>query len=529
MTSTPPSALAAPVLLALVMLGLLTVGERVGLPGGWVHSFFIAVLLLTLLAVLWLARTTQERAFLGSSPALATLTGAMVLTIVTSAAVSSLVPSSNGPQWLGSLAGVPFGLLLAHGVARKAHRRANNPAKAAGTTREDSFALVRGLAPLCIGMALGMTGLGLAQTEIARLLSLTAGTGMALAAGTALLAVLVGGLRASLIQAALLSLATIVALGLMLVIGLIHLGPLPLPGLSDFTTLTAIAEARVRWGITTPLQLVAWPDWTAALHEEGLRNFALSCLIATGIALAVSPGLPVRRRSLTGLAVAGTIILPLAVMAIAGYAIEAAAINFVNASVARPPPALVETAHLGLISVCGVNADTAEALRMSCGVSPRDAVALAWGQIGLSPPFIRSGLGAAFGYPAAVSMTIGIITLAWMMAMATLGLALAAQGLGLHILARNHQAAGLASLRLGLVRLAALLLAAALTMPVAARTSIDATLILSVLATGCGLVFALGLRSAFRKPAETSVSAEPVPPTSSRKRKPAALPGGEPA
>jgi hypothetical protein len=529
MTSPPPSALTAPVLIALVLLGLLTVGERVGLPEIWVKSFFFAILSLALLAVLWLARTTQERVFLGALPALDPLAGAMVLSIVTSAAVTSLVPSPDGPQWLASLMGAPLGLLLAHGLARKAHRRKHASVADSGVASDDDASVVRGLALLLVGAALAMVALDQAHQEIARLLSLPTGISMILTSGLALLAVLMGGLRASIMQAALLALATVIALTLMLVIGLVHLGALPLPGLSEATTLTAIAEARGRWAITTPLQLLQWPEWSSVFRGEGLKSFVLSALIACGVALAASPGLAIRRRSLTGLAMAGTIILPLAVMAIAGYAIEAAASNFVGASIARPPAALVESARLGLVGICGANPDTAEALRMACGVSPRDTIALAWGQISLAPALFRSGLSAAFGYTAAVSMTIGILSLAWMMAMATLGLALAANGLGLHILARKYQVAGLASLRLGLMRLAAVVLAAAFATPAAFHAHVDGAVILAGLAIGCGLLLALGLWAVLKKAANQTVIEVPAPPVRTRKRKVADLPGGEPA
>jgi hypothetical protein len=451
----------------------------------------------------------------------------MVLAVVISAAITSLMPSQDGPQWLGSLAGAPVGLLLAHGLVRRTQRRKSDPAKDMGMVREGSFPVVRGVALLIVGSALAIVALGQAQQELARLLSLTTGTSITLVSGLSLLAVLVGGLRTSVIQAALLALATVIALGLMLIIGLVHLGALPLPGLSEATTLTAIAEARSRWMITTPLQFLIWPDWLSAFQEEGLKSVALSALIACGIALAVSPGLPVRRRSLTGMAMAGTLILPLAVMAIAGYAVEAAAINFVGSSIARPPAGLVETARLGLIGICGASPETAEALRMACGVSPRDAVALDWGQISLAPAFLRSGLSAAFGYTAAVSMTIGILSLAWMMAIATLGLALAAQGLGLFLLARKYHAAGLASLRLGLVRLAALMLAVAFTIPVAVNANIDGTIVLAGMAIGCFLLLVLALWSALKKPENEPAAETPAPKIKSRRQKTAGLAGGK--
>jgi xanthine/uracil permease len=126
-------------------------------------------------------------------------------------------------------------------------------------------------------------------------------------------------------------------------------------------------------------------------------------------------------------------------------------------------------------------------------------------------------------------MTIGILSLAWMMAMATLGLALAANGLGLHILARKYQVAGLASLRLGLMRLAAVVLAAAFATPAAFHAHVDGAVILAGLAIGCGLLLALGLWAVLKKAANQTVIEVPAPPVRTRKRKVADLPGGEPA
>ncbi len=529
MNAPPASALTGPSLLALVLLGVLAIAERVGLPGFWVQSFFIALLLLTVLVVLWLSRTTQERVFLGTLPALEPPGGAMVLAIVTTATVAGLASSSDGPQWLASLAGTPVGLLLAHGIARWKDHKQTASANSGGAAHNETLIVMRGIALLLIGASLALIALHQAQMEIARLLFLPTGTGVALASGLSLLAVLIGGMRACLMQVALLALATVIALVLLLGIGLVHLGPLPLPGLSETTTLTAIAEARGRWAITIPLQLSTWPDWIEAFQGEALKRFALSALIATGVALAISPALPIRRRSLTGLAVAGTIIIPLAVMAIAGYAIEAAASNFVGASIARPPAALVESARLGLISICGANPDSAEALRMACGVSPRDSVALAWNQISLSPSFLRSGVSAAFGYTATISMSIGILSLTWAMALATFGLALAAQGLGLHVLAWKYRAAGLASMRLGLIRLAALVLAVAFTVPAAIQAIIDWAVVLAGLHIGCGLLMAMTVWSAFKKSLSQSVPEKAPPPSRSRKRKTAALTDGETA
>jgi hypothetical protein len=465
------SALTPPALVMLALLALLLAAERVGLPTGWVRLFFHAIVLGALIAVLWLSRTTQERAFTGSTSALGAGAGGLVLAMMVTAAITMLAPPVSGPQWLASIIGAVTGQVLAHGLARATSRTTVQDVPDGPMAPSSNIALLRGLGLLFAGGALALAGTEAARLEVARLLTVgMPGSGLAATQANAalfpallaLIAVLAGGIRASLIQATAFALAAVAAFGLTLAIGLIYLGPLPLPGQSEPATLAAIAEARQQWGITMPLHLLHWPDWTSAFGGDGLRSLVLCALIASGMSLALSPVVSVRRKSTAAVAAIGSILLPLAVVAIAGYAVEAAASIFIGASINRPPPAVIETARLGLAGLCGSNPDSAEALRLACGLSPRDTAVLAWSQVRLTSAYIQTGLSAAVGFSTTLNLFTGFLTAAWHLAVVTLGLGLAAQGLGQYLFVRSYRAAGLASLRLGLVRLSALILAAVL-------------------------------------------------------------------
>jgi hypothetical protein len=182
----------------------------------------------------------------------------------------------------------------------------------------------------------------------------------------------------------------------------------------------------------------------------------------------------------------------------------------------------VEAAQFGLITVCGASPDTADAVRIACGVAPRDPALLAWRQIALSPAYVQGGPTVALGYTATVGLAVGIGRLAMALIAATAGLWLLAQGLGRDLLARNRAAAGLASLRLGLARLTAALAAAGAMVLGAAGVMLSPPPLLVALGLGSGLLLLIAMGQAFRRPA--SVSAPPPP---RRRKAPSAQ--GEPA
>jgi hypothetical protein len=528
------SALTAPALVGLAMLALLLVAERVGLPTGWVRLFFLGIVLCALASLMWLSRTAQERAFLGQVSALGAVAGGVVLAMAATAVITLLSPPATDQQWLAGIIGVTAGLLLAHAITRMANRAHAPETGGIPTAFSTTWSLLRGLGLVLAGGTLALAGTEAARTEVARLLTMA--TSVSSAQPTmqtqavlllALVAVLFGGARTSLLQAAALSLAALAAIGLTLLIGLVYLGPLPLPGQSETATLAAIAEARQRWGITLPLHLMDWPNWTLPFQGDGLKMLGISAVVSAGIGLALSPVIPVRRKSTLAVATLVCLLLPIAVIAIGGYAIEAAASAFVGASIARPPAALVETARLGLVGICGAQPESAEALRLACGVSPRDTAVLAWDKISLTPAYIHTGMSAAVGFSTTLNLSTGLLSAAWHLLLVTLGLGLAAQGLGLHILARNHHAAGLASLRLGLVRLSALIIAAALALMPGDWLAMTRTAQLPAFVAGTLVLLVFWLWVALRKQAPLAIEQTASPRT--RRTKSAALANSEAA
>jgi hypothetical protein len=527
MPAQQASALTAPSLVTLALLSLLLVAERVGLPGGWVRLFFLAIIALAILAVLWSSRTTQERVFLGRTPALGAVAGGLVLATLVTGTTTLLLPPASGPLWLAGIFGALVGAILAHSLARIGSRKAAAEAAGPAPGSDRAASLIHGLGLVLVGGVLMLAGTEAARLEIARLMTtgIREPTGAPIVPVQAMLlppmlafaAVLAGGVRASLLQAALLMLGTFAILGLLLLIGMAYFGPLPLPGQSETTTLAAITDARTRWSITFPLHFQRWPEWGAAFNNDGMKRFGLTALITAGVCLALSPVISVRRKSTTVVVAIGCILLPLAVIAIAGYAIEAAASAFIGSPVARPSAALVETSRLGLVAVCGANPGSPDAIRLACGVVPRDTAAFAWGQISLTPAYIATGLSAASGFSTTLNLSAGLLTAASHLVMVTLGLGLAAKGLGEHLLARNYRAAGLASLRLGLVRLSALVLALALAFLPPGWLILARDGQLAALATGSLIMLAYGLWVAMRKTASVA-AAEPVTARPARSR-----------
>jgi hypothetical protein len=281
--------------------------------------------------------------------------------------------------------------------------------------------------------------------------------------------------------------------------------------------LAAMAEARAAWSINEPLLPVAWPALSSLLEPASLATAGIAALTTAGLVIVASPALPAHRKGFAAMAALAAALIPVAVIAVAGFAVEAAAIRFVGASIARPPQALVDASRLGLISVCGGFPDTADAMRIACGVGPRDVAAFSWGQLGPTPAYVAQGPMASLGHAATLTLAGGIAKLAGSLAGLTLGLWLAAEGLGRGLLGWRFRAAGLASLRLGLTRLAALAIAGGLVAVPALRMA-TVTEWLPEAAAGAGVLMLLLtlvpplLRRANPQPAE-----QPKPPSRRRK------------
>jgi len=505
MTPTSGDGAPAAALTGLCLLGLLAVAERAGLPGAYIQGFLAVAAALTVIGVIAASSTARERLFMGSDAAASPVASGLALAAAIWMFAGALGEPEPGTPWLAALAGAPVGVVLAHLV-----ERISRNARADGDEVRDALvAWPRALMIAAIGAAATFAMLPVAAREAARVFGLDPRAAMLLVAGAALAPSLLGGARSVLAFGSAAAVAAAAILVGLLLAGLLLLGPLPLPGQSDIATLQAVAEARARWGLPPPPYPLVWPAAAAFLDPEPLRAFGASLAVAAAVSLAVPPAVRTHRRSVAATAAAALTALPILTAAIAGYAVEAAATRFVGAPAARPPAALVEASALGLVKVCGASSGSGDVLRAACGVSPRDPMRLDWGQIAISNAYLDSGLAAALNLPSTASISAGGGRLALALAAASLGLWMAARALGRDILGRRRDAAGYASLRLGLVRLAAAGLAAVGV--VGAETSAALPIWTPWALGGAALALAaIALRRAFRTAPTPPADPQPI-------------------
>jgi hypothetical protein len=195
----------------------------------------------------------------------------------------------------------------------------------------------------------------------------------------------------------------------------------------------------------------------------------------------------------------------LGLAAMAGYAVEAAGLQFVGASLQTPPPGLLEASRQGLAEFCGARPETLDQLRAACGLAPRAAGQLTLDRIRLTEPFLWTGAPVALGMPAALAAPARLGPVAFPSLAIATGVWLMAQGLGRGVFGRGRIAPGLASHRLGLMRLAAFAGAtglAGLHLAGASPVSVwPPAVLLALLALGLDVI-QQGLRSPIRGEAE---------------------------
>ncbi len=509
----------------LTLLALIVVTERVGLPQTVAETAIFLLMFVLCACLACMGRTAEERIFTGRSslmrPILAGVTAGAVLTGI---GVAMLRPVTSD-QLAAILMGQAIGLVVAHGLARWSWRRMEG-SEASVKMSNPHIAALSGLLQVVTGCMLGLICLSLVAGDLMAAL-VARGSTLSLLSICLLimvlpaLAVVSGGLRASLVLILGIASLAIAGYGVLLATGLISLGALPLPLFSEANTLAAIVDAKARWFFAPvhPVVLTQWPGLSSAFSEATAIPLLGSAAISCFVMLTLSPALPLRRRSIVLPAVASGIILPLCMVAAGGYAIEAAGLQFVGASVQRPPSGLLEASRNGFVTLCNAAPLTVDALRAACGVSPRDAMLLDWQQVQINRSFLSGGSLAAMGYPVAPGVLARAAESLLLLAGLTTVFWIAARGLGLGVLARDRMAPGLASLRLGFVRLAALLLAAGLVVGVT-QLSLPAELLWQIAASAAGLGVALSVIvsiMAVNVPKETITQPSPKPARSGRK------------
>jgi hypothetical protein len=499
-----------------VLLLAMAVGERAGLPGGVSWPIGFVVIALAAAAAILLSRTAVERRFLGRDLLLGPLAGGLVLGAVVAGASFHLVRPTTSRDLAAATLGAAIGLVAAH-VAARMRRGSRLLIGEAGGGAEGAPSLIQGLIIAGAGAAIAAAALPATRDAVTLLTGWSPMAALLAAAATPAFAVAVAGLRGLLALGG--ALAVLMAAGLALTtwLGLTQLGAPPLPGLSQADVLLAIAGARTRLFPSDTLPFLA--SWLPPEGVTGLvfsSAFLAGALLAALIGRAATPGLPLHRPATLVGAVAAQALLLVGLAAMAGYAVEAAGLQFVGASLQNPAPGLLEASRQGLAEFCGARPVTLDQLRTACGLAPRAQGTLDLARIRLSEPFLWTGVPVALGAPVALAAPARLGPAAFPMLGVAAGFWLIALGLGRGVLGRGRIAPGLASHRLALVRLAAVMAAAAL--PVA-LTQLQGPL--AVMAPASLLAaLALGLDLLQQKPAADAAPSVQRPATSRRSATP---------
>jgi hypothetical protein len=503
-------------LAAALPLAALAVGERAGLPGVLAWTIGFCLIAVSGASAVWLARTAAEREFLGRALILGPIPGGLILGALSGSAVFHIIRPTLSQDLAATILGSAAGLVAAYVLARV--KRGSRLLIGEAPSGEDGVpSLVIGLLIAAAGALLVWSALPPARDAAALITGWGPGMSLTAVLAAPTLAIAVGGLRGLAALAAALALMIAAALALSLWLGLSQLGGLPLPGFSQAETLLGIAGARTRL-----FQSDALPFMAGFLPPEGWRGlifsgaFLGSALIAALIGRAVTPGVALADGGVAT-AAAGQAGLLFGLAAMAGYAVEAAGLQFVGASLQTPPPGLLEAARQGLAEFCGARPETLDQLRAACGLAPRAQGQLAITQIRLAEPFLWTGTPVALGAPSALAAPARLGAAAFPLLAITAGLWLTALGLGRSVFGRGKIAPGLASQRLARVRMAAVGAAVILGFA-AARAPLPDT----VWATAAMLAaLALGLDALQRRPGgETTGPAVQRPAASRRSEAP---------
>ncbi|MGL4241587.1 MAG: hypothetical protein ACRCTI_10795 [Beijerinckiaceae bacterium] len=449
-----------------VILVALAVGERAGLPGTLAWPIAFAFLALAAVATVLSARTAEERIFLGRILLVRPIAGGLLLGALTAAATFHLLRPATSSQLVSTGLGAIAGLIAAHTVARL---RRSSPLLIGEAARgaDGAPSLIQGVLIAGSGLALTLAALPAARDAVMLLTGWSAAAALAAVIAVPAAAIAAGGMRGLLALGATLALILAAGLSATILLGVVQMGALPLPGFTSTDTLLAIAGARTRLFQTDTLPfIVTWlpPEGFAGLVFS--LPFAASAAMTALIARALSPGVAIGQGITFGAAAVGQALTLLGLAATAGYAVEAAGLQLVGASLQAPPSGLIEASRQGLAEFCGARPATLDELRAACGLAPRAVGTLGLDRIRLLEPFLWTGTSVSFGMPSALAAPARLGPIAFPCLAIAAGLWLMAQGIGRGVLGRGRIAPGLATHRLGLMRLAAGLSAAGIAIAV---------------------------------------------------------------
>jgi hypothetical protein len=440
------------VLTALVLCGgLLVIAERAGLTPALARLGMLALIAAAFWLSVWRLRTARERIFAGHASVTRPSVGGSLVAGGGFATALLTVQPVTAAAMLAEGVGALLGLVTAHILLRRTQRISSPAVNSASTT----------VLGICIAVA-GAAIASAAVDPIATQLSVVAGMRYVVALGMSLLliwlSISLGGTRGVATSAALSAGIGAFGVATILVWGGLALGSPPLPGLADSVTLEAIKSARLNWGLNRPgvmPEFSQWPDLADVINARHFLGMFTAAAAAFVIGTIFGPALQIRRHRAAATGVLTAILMPIALLACTGFAIEAAILQFVGASPHRPSQGFLDAVAQGLVTVCSAAPANAEEIRAACRIQPRDATQLNWAQFVLRNEFLPGGFIAAIGGPSALGIITLLIAASMSFGVLLAGVWLVARGATLAGLARGLDAPGLASFRLGLTRLSA--------------------------------------------------------------------------
>jgi hypothetical protein len=440
----------------LVVILLILTAERSGLPQVTAEWFVRISILFALLSSLWFGRSAAERLFFGRESTSPWRGGGLILGVI-------ILVATQTSFWFAGLIGAVFGVITAHIFLHFKYKRDNRSLIELATTPHSlQQKFILGIALCCLGAMIALPSLIQAISYVGPKVSGHSQVALTFILFLAIMAVALGGAKGTIAMIAMLTLIAVGGIFACIGIGLLTFGTLPLPGFEEPTTLKAMAEVKNSLGLSKALVLQHWPGLSMIFNLDEFTAFTIAALTSCAVALILSPAIEIRQRSVLATTSLTLILLPILLIAIGGYSIEAITEYLIGSPINNPPIALLDAARLGLLQICGGFPETIDALRSQCSVSPREATTLDLEKLKVQDSFVQTGLSVSLGYTATINQAILLFPLALSLVGVVTGIWLMALGITRYVLMQRHDAPGLASHRIASTRMAAILSAALL-------------------------------------------------------------------
>jgi hypothetical protein len=449
---------------SIIVMLLILAAERSGMPLRMSEWFVRIVIIAALSTCVWFGRSAVERLFFGREASAPWKGGGLILGLIILVSTQTHLGLSGSlgasVSWFGATIGSILGIITVHIFLRYYHKRNHQTlAEGISTAHSKQKKLILGLALCCLGAMIALLSLTQAWSNIALNVSGNQQAALPSLLFLAILGIALGGAKGSMAMIAMLSLIAMGGILFNIGIGLASFGTIPLPGFDEPATLKAIIEIKNSLGLSKAYFLQQWPELSMIFNLDGLTALTITALISGAVSLTFHPAIQLNKRSVAATASVTLFILPFLIIAIGGYAIEAAIEYLIGSPINNPPAALLDSTRLGLLQICGGFPETVEALRLQCSVTPRETTTLELARLKPQDGFLLTSLSVSLGYTATISRAIGIFPVALSLIGLVTGIWLMALGLGRYIMTQKQDAPGLASHRIASTRMATVLAA----------------------------------------------------------------------